>query len=173
MPDAPTPTKNSPPPFEKELTAVGKVADDVLVKPIGDLLKITGSVGADLLKLFPSPPTTPAKKKVVEDALQTSTPAQSEVFENDSELAAVVEKPRSKKVHILAAAVLIVGIVVLAAVVMPAYPLAPEVVAVVPRKGPLKVCGRVLAKLLSILLKPFKLAALKMKIVTAPAALIV
>ena len=127
------------------------------------------------MKVFPSPPTTPAKKKVVEDALQTSTPAQSEVFENDSELAAVAEKPRSsKKMHILAAAVLVVGIVVLAAVVMQPYPIieTPHVVAVVPRTGPLKVFGRLLAKLLSILLKPFKLAALKMKIVTAPAALI-
>ena len=87
----------------------------------------------------------------------------------------MAEKPRSsKKVHILAAAVLVVGIVVLTAVVMQPYPVieTPHVVAVVPRTGPLKVFGRLLAKLLSILLKPFKLAALKMKIVTAPAALI-
>ena len=169
-------------------TAVEKVDDaDVTLAPelLGVLASNAGCSDAlygiahgtaDLLKLFRSPPTTPAKKKVVEDALQTSTPAQSEVFENDSELAAVAEKPpSSKKVHILAAAVLVVVIVFLAAVVMQAYPIieTPQVVAVVPRTGPLKVFGRLLAKLLSILLKPFKLAALKMKIVTAPAALIV
>ena len=130
----------------------------------------------NLLSVLPAKKEDQKGEEALIAVVPHSAPPQADVFAADQVVASKKTPVKATRKHILSAALLIAGIALVAAVMYySTVPAAEAAVAVVPKRGALKVVGasarRVFAKLLSILLKPFKLAGRAVKIITAPAVI--